>query len=30
VTEEKIKTNPSEVLAFVRASLKGQRFYADN
>jgi ABC-type nitrate/sulfonate/bicarbonate transport system substrate-binding protein len=30
VTEEKIKTNPSEVLAFVRASLRGQRFYADN
>jgi NitT/TauT family transport system substrate-binding protein len=30
VTEEKIKTNPSEVLAFVRASLRGLRFYAQN
>ncbi|MGH7835939.1 MAG: ABC transporter substrate-binding protein [Candidatus Binatia bacterium] len=30
VTEEKIRTNPSEVLAFVRASLKGLRFYAQN
>ena len=29
-TEEKIKTNPSEVLAFVRASLKGLQYYTQN
>ena len=29
-TEEKIRTNPSEVLAFVRASLKGLHFYTQN
>lgn len=29
-TEEKIRTNPSEVLAFVRASLKGLQFYTQN
>lgn len=29
-TEEKIKTNPNEVLAFVRASLKGLQYYTQN
>jgi ABC-type nitrate/sulfonate/bicarbonate transport system substrate-binding protein len=29
-TEEKIKTNPAEVLAFVRASLKGLQHYTQN
>jgi ABC-type nitrate/sulfonate/bicarbonate transport system substrate-binding protein len=29
-TEEKIKTNPSEVLGFVRASLKGLQYYTQN
>src|SRR6266496_3661915 len=29
-TEEKIRTNPSEVLAFVRASLKGLQHYTQN
>jgi len=29
-TEEKIRTNPSEVLAFVRASLRGLQFYTQN
>jgi ABC-type nitrate/sulfonate/bicarbonate transport system substrate-binding protein len=29
-TEEKIRTNPSEVLAFVRASLKGLHYYTQN
>ena len=29
-TEEKIRTNPSEVLAFVRASLKGLQYYTQN
>jgi ABC-type nitrate/sulfonate/bicarbonate transport system substrate-binding protein len=29
-TEEKIRTNPAEVLAFVRASLKGLNFYREN
>jgi ABC-type nitrate/sulfonate/bicarbonate transport system substrate-binding protein len=29
-TEEKIKTHPSEVLAFVRASLKGLQYYTQN
>ena len=29
-TEEKIRTNPSEVFAFVRASLKGLQFYTQN
>jgi ABC-type nitrate/sulfonate/bicarbonate transport system substrate-binding protein len=29
-TEEKIRTNPSEVLGFVRASLKGLQFYTQN
>jgi NitT/TauT family transport system substrate-binding protein len=29
-TEEKIRTNPSEVLAFVRASLKGLQYYTEN
>lgn len=30
VTEEKIRTGPSEVLGFVRASLKGFQFYTQN
>jgi len=30
VTEEKIRTNPSEVFAFVRASLRGLQFYTQN
>ena len=30
VTEEKIKTNPSEVLAFVKGSLKGLQFAGQN
>jgi NitT/TauT family transport system substrate-binding protein len=30
VTEEKIKTNPVEVLAFVRASLRGLQFYSQH
>jgi len=29
-TEEKIKTNPAEVLAFVRASLKGVQYFTRN
>jgi ABC-type nitrate/sulfonate/bicarbonate transport system substrate-binding protein len=29
-TEEKIKTNPAEVFAFVRASLKGLQYYTHN
>lgn len=29
-TEEKIKNNPSEVLAFVRASLKGLQYYSQH
>jgi ABC-type nitrate/sulfonate/bicarbonate transport system substrate-binding protein len=29
-TDEKIKTNPSEVLAFVRASLRGLQYYTQN
>jgi NitT/TauT family transport system substrate-binding protein len=29
-TEEKIRTHPSEVLAFVRASLKGLQYYTQN
>ena len=29
-TEEKIRTNPSEVLAFVRASLRGLQYYTEN
>jgi NitT/TauT family transport system substrate-binding protein len=29
-TEEKIKSNPAEVLAFVRASLRGLRYYIQN
>jgi ABC-type nitrate/sulfonate/bicarbonate transport system substrate-binding protein len=29
-TEEKIKTNPAEVFAFVRASLKGLQYYTQN
>ena len=29
-TEEKIRTNPAEVLAFVRASLKGLQFYTQH
>ena len=29
-TEEKIRTNPAEVLAFVRASLKGLQYYTQN
>ena len=29
-TEEKIRTNPGEVLAFVRASLKGLQYYTQN
>jgi NitT/TauT family transport system substrate-binding protein len=29
-TEEKIRTNPSEVLAFVRASLRGLQYYTGN
>ena len=29
-TEEKIKTNPAEVLGFVRASLRGLQFYTRN
>jgi NitT/TauT family transport system substrate-binding protein len=29
-TEEKIRTNPSEVLAFVRASLKGLQYYTQH
>ncbi len=29
-TEEKIKTNPAEVLAFVRASLKGIQYFTQN
>src|SRR5207237_8272027 len=29
-TVEKIRTNPSEVLAFVRASLKGLQYYTQN
>src|SRR5215813_4455026 len=30
VTEEKIRTNPAEVLAFVRASLRGLQYYTQN
>jgi len=30
VTDEKIKTNPAEVLAFVRASLRGLQYYMQN
>jgi NitT/TauT family transport system substrate-binding protein len=30
VTEEKIRNNPAEVLAFVRASLKGQQYYSQH
>jgi NitT/TauT family transport system substrate-binding protein len=30
VTEEKIRTNPAEVLAFVRASLRGLQYYTHN
>jgi NitT/TauT family transport system substrate-binding protein len=30
VTEEKIRSNPAEVLAFVRASLRGLSFYMQN
>lgn len=30
VTEEKIKSNPNEVLAFVRASLKGLQYYSQH
>lgn len=30
VTEEKIKNNPNEVLAFVRASLKGLQYYSQH
>jgi len=30
VTEEKIKNNPAEVLAFVRASLKGLQYYSQH
>jgi ABC-type nitrate/sulfonate/bicarbonate transport system substrate-binding protein len=30
VTEEKIKTNPAEVLGFVRASLRGLQYYTQN
>src|SRR5581483_3270261 len=30
VTEEKIKSNPAEVLAFVRASLKGLQYYSQH
>lgn len=29
-TEEKIKNNPAEVLSFVRASLKGQQYFAQH
>jgi len=29
-TDEKIKTNPAEVLAFVRASLRGLQYYTQN
>jgi ABC-type nitrate/sulfonate/bicarbonate transport system substrate-binding protein len=29
-TEEKIRTNPNEVFAFVRASLKGLQYYKQN
>jgi NitT/TauT family transport system substrate-binding protein len=29
-TEEKIRTNPGEILAFVRASLKGLRYYSQH
>src|SRR5215472_5472926 len=29
-TEEKIRTNPAEVLAFVRASLRGLQYYTQN
>jgi ABC-type nitrate/sulfonate/bicarbonate transport system substrate-binding protein len=29
-TDEKIRTNPAEVAAFVRASLKGLQFFASN
>jgi NitT/TauT family transport system substrate-binding protein len=29
-TEEKIRTNPSEILAFVRASLRGLQYYTEN
>ena len=29
-TEEKIKTNPAEVLAFIRASLKGLQYYSQH
>ena len=30
VTEEKMRTNPAEVLAFVRASLRGLQYYTQN
>jgi NitT/TauT family transport system substrate-binding protein len=30
VTEEKIRTNPAEVLGFVRASLRGLQYYTQN
>jgi len=30
VSEEKIRTNPAEVLAFVRASLRGLQYYTQN